>query len=120
VTASNDRNRRLGTAYRKRETYVPPVERYHDETVTIAPGDVRYTIDLDDDEVEKLASGHTPRRVMDRAYAMLAWKREAAQDWASYEPTSVSRVRRRPAERQHTSPCSGKRAGHEDRDRDGK
>jgi hypothetical protein len=102
---------------RKRDA---PIERYRDETVAIAPTGVRYTMDLDDDEIEKLASGRTPRRVMDRAYAMLAWKREAAQDWASYEPTNVSRVRRRPPERQHAPVDSRERARDENRDRDGK
>jgi hypothetical protein len=43
---------------RKRD---PPIDHYHDETVAYAPGDVRYTIDLDDDEIEKLAAGRTPR-----------------------------------------------------------
>jgi hypothetical protein len=77
---------------RKRD---PPIDHYHDETVAYAPGDVRYTIDLDDDEIEKLAAGRTPRRVMDRCYAMLAWKREAAQDWGSYDPREDSDQRRR-------------------------
>jgi hypothetical protein len=77
---------------RKRD---PPIDHYHDETVAVAPGDVRYTIDLDDDEIEKLAAGRTPRRVMDRCYAMLAWKREAAQDWGSYDPRQNSDQRRR-------------------------
>lgn len=61
------------------------VTRYHDETLVVGPGEVKYTIDLDDDEIEKLASGRTPRRVMERAYAMLAWKREADQDWGSFK-----------------------------------
>jgi hypothetical protein len=69
----------------------PPIDRYRDETVRIAPGDVRYTIDLDDDEVEKLAAGFTPRRVTERAYAMLEWKREAAQQWETYDDGRQSR-----------------------------
>jgi hypothetical protein len=97
-----------------------PIERYHDETLAIAPTGVRYTMDLDDDEVEKLASGRTPRRVMERAYAMLAWKREAAQEWETYDSTHVSRVRRPVAQGEPSPADSGKRAGHEDRDRDGK
>jgi hypothetical protein len=97
-----------------------PVTRYHDETVLIRPGDVRYTMDLEDDEIEQLASGRTPRRVMDRAYAMLAWKREAAQDWGSYEPTHVSRVRRPASKGEHAAPDSRERARDENRDRDGK
>lgn len=62
-----------------------PITRYHDETVVVAPGAVKYTLDLDDDEVEKLAAGRVPGRVMDRAYAMLKWKRDAAQDWGSFK-----------------------------------
>jgi hypothetical protein len=96
-----------------------PVEHYHDETVAYAPGDVQYTINLADDEVEKLAAGHTPRRVMDRCYAILAWKREAAQDWGSYDPPHVSGVRRPVAERQ-PPPVRAGGARDESRDRDGK
>lgn len=73
----------------------PPIDRYRDETVRIAPGDVRYTIDLDDDEVEKLAAGYTPRRVTERAYAMLEWKREAAQQWGTYDAGENPPQRRR-------------------------
>ena len=59
------------------------IDRYHDVTAPYQPGDVRYTLDLTDDEVEKLAGGRVPGRVMDAAYRMLKWKREAAQDWGS-------------------------------------
>lgn len=97
----------------------PPIERYHDETVAIAPGDVRYTIDLDDDEIEKLAAGRTPRRVMDRAYAMLEWKREAAQQWGTYDPTHVSRVRR-PVAQGKPPAVRARGSRDESRDRDGK
>jgi hypothetical protein len=57
---------------------------YRDHTARYLPGDVQYTMDLADDEVEKLAAGRVPSRVMDAAYAMLKWKREAAQDWEFY------------------------------------
>jgi hypothetical protein len=69
---------------RKKHNLADGVTNYRDQTARYAPGDVQYTIDLTDDEVEALASGRTPRRVTERAYAMLSWKREAAQDWGSF------------------------------------
>jgi hypothetical protein len=61
------------------------ITRYHDTTARHAPGDVQYVIDLTDEDVEKLASGRAPTRVIEACWRMLAWKREAAQDWGSFK-----------------------------------
>lgn len=63
-----------------------PVE-YRDETALIPDGAPRYTLVLSDEEVEKIASGRLPKRVMDMCWAALSWKRERAQDWAGYPDT---------------------------------
>lgn len=63
-----------------------PVTTLTDETIVIPKGEVSYWILADDDEIEKLAAGFCPRRIRESAYNMLGWKREAAQDWASFKP----------------------------------
>lgn len=59
---------------------------YKDEAIVMPPGAVEYWVKLDDEEVEKLASGRCSNRVADRCWRMLEWKREASQDWASFTP----------------------------------
>lgn len=52
-----------------------------------APRLYRLELELSEEEVEKLASGRCPKRIWETAWEMLAWKREAMQDWASYPAT---------------------------------
>jgi hypothetical protein len=63
------------------------ITMFRDETAVIPAGDVSYWLLLDDDEVEALASGRCPKRITERAWGMLSWRRTANQDWASYNPT---------------------------------
>lgn len=46
-----------------------------------------YELVLSDDDVEKLAQGRVSCDLMEQAYAMLSWKRNELQEWASYECT---------------------------------
>ena len=68
-----------------------PVTTYTDETIVIPKGETTYHIVASDEEIEKLASGRVPRRIMESAYNMLSWKREAAQGWDEYQPVKESR-----------------------------
>lgn len=55
----------------------PPIpDRVKDETVTVPRGEVTYTFDLDDEEVEQLATGLCPARIAKIAWEALGWKRE--------------------------------------------
>lgn len=47
-----------------------------DEAVIVPLGETRYTIDLDDADVELLAQGICPESIAKRCYGMLDWKRE--------------------------------------------
>jgi hypothetical protein len=67
------------------------VAMFTNETIVIPEGQTKYWILAEDDEIEKLASGRVPRRIVEQAYAMLGWKREAAQDWESHDD-DVSRL----------------------------
>jgi hypothetical protein len=62
-----------------------PVSTVTNETIVIPEGQTKYWILAEDDEIEKLASGRVPRRIVEQAYAMLGWKRESAQLWDEYE-----------------------------------
>lgn len=65
-----------------------PVTTVTDETIIIPKGEVTYWIKANDDEIEKLAAGRVPLRIMDCAYRSLSWKREAAQQWDDYQPVT--------------------------------
>lgn len=53
---------------------VPEVVK--DETVTVPRGDVTYTFNFDDAEIELMATGVCPARVAQIAWEALSWKRE--------------------------------------------
>lgn len=44
-----------------------------------------YTLILGDDDVEKLAHGRVSRDLIEQAWSMLSWKREANQGWEHAE-----------------------------------
>ncbi len=69
-------NRR--TARRARHPVDPPdALDLHDESIVIAPGETRYVLHLNDDEVEALAAGICSERLARVAHQLLGWKREA-------------------------------------------
>lgn len=53
-----------------------------DETVTVPRGEVTYTFNFDDAEVELMATGVCPARVAQMAWESLGWKREHARNEA--------------------------------------
>lgn len=67
-----------------------PVERERpevlNEVLAPPPGETPiYKLVLGDDDVEKLASGRVSRALMEQAYGMLSWKREAEQAWEHFK-----------------------------------
>ena len=55
----------------------PPIpDKVKDEAIIVPRGETTYTIDLDDADVELLASGLCPESVARRCWEMLGWKRE--------------------------------------------
>lgn len=53
-----------------------------DETVTVSRGEVTYTLDLDDAQVEQMAAGICPDVVSKKCWEMLSWKREHERNQA--------------------------------------
>ena len=51
-------------------------DKVKDEAIIVPRGETTYTIDLDDADVELLASGLCPENVARRCWEMLSWKRE--------------------------------------------
>ncbi len=55
----------------------PPMpDLVKDETVTVPRGECTYRLDLDDDQVELMATGLCPAEVARKCWEMLSWKRE--------------------------------------------
>ncbi len=53
-----------------------------DETVTVPNGECIYRLDLDDDQVELMATGLCPAEVARKCWEMLGWKREHYRNMA--------------------------------------
>ena len=55
------------------------IETVRDETFLPAPGEVRYELTLNDEQVELLSRGVVSEALCGRAYKMLEWERTAAR-----------------------------------------
>ena len=69
---------------RQRHPASPPFcpDVVKDETVIVPKGECTYTLNLDDAQVELLASGVCPADVAAKCWEMFAWKREHARNLA--------------------------------------
>ena len=65
------------------QTPIPAEVR--DEAVLVPRGDTRYWLLLTDDLVEQLARGVVSEELSQRAFMMLAWKREGERETARDE-----------------------------------
>lgn len=70
------------TAPRPREAQLLIPDRVKDETVTVPRGETTYTFDLDDAQVELMATGVLPEDVARMAWEALKWKREHTRNQA--------------------------------------
>jgi hypothetical protein len=61
-------------------------DEVRDETLLPAPGDVRYTLVLNDEQVELLSRGVVSEALCCRAYKMLEWKRNSRRSQARQKP----------------------------------
>lgn len=58
----------------------PQYEQVRDEAVHIPVGDTTYTVDLDQQTVDELATGICPEALAQRMFDLLAWRRAAIRE----------------------------------------